>query len=135
MITKIDHIGIAVNNLDEAVKLYTEKLGLAVSNIEIVTEQKVRTAIIPVGESKIELLESTDPTGVIAKFIAQRGEGIHHIALGVSDVKETLQDLTDKGVPLVDKEPRRGVENTKIVFLHPKGTKILIEMVEADGGR
>ncbi len=130
MINKIDHIGIAVNNLDEALKVYTEKLGLKISGIEIVEEQKVRTAIIPVGESKIELLESTEPDGVIAKFIAQRGEGIHHIALGVSDVKETLQDLKEKGMPLVDNEPRRGVENTKIAFLHPKGTKVLMEVVE-----
>ncbi len=130
MINKIDHIGIAVNNLDEALKVYTEKLGLKISGIEIVKEQKVRTAIIPVGESKIELLESTEPDGVIAKFIAQRGEGIHHIALGVSDVKETLQDLKEKGMPLVDNEPRRGVENTKIAFLHPKGTKVLMEVVE-----
>lgn len=130
MINKIDHIGIAVSNLDEALKLYTEKLGLKLSSIEIVEEQKVRTAIIPVGESKIELLESTDPSGVIAKFIEKRGEGIHHIALGVSDVNETLQDLKDKGLPLVDNEPRRGVENTKIAFLHPKGTKVLVEIVE-----
>ena len=130
MINKIDHIGIAVSNLDEALKLYTEKLGLKLSNIEIVEEQKVRTAIIPVGESKIELLESTDPSGVIAKFIEKRGEGIHHIALGVADVEATLQDLKDKGLPLVDNEPRRGVENTKIAFLHPKGTKVLMEIVE-----
>ncbi len=130
MISKIDHIGIAVNNLDEALKLYTEKLGLKLIHTETVAEQKTRTAVIQVGETKIELLESTAPDGVIAKFIANRGEGIHHMALGVSDIKSMLNDLKEMGMPLVDTEPRRGIENTKIAFLHPKGTKILLELVE-----
>ena len=83
MIGKIDHIGIAVKNLDEAIKLYTDALGLKVSEIETLDEQKVKTAVIPIGESKIELLESTDPTGVIATFIEKKGEGMHHLALSV----------------------------------------------------
>lgn len=130
MVVKIDHIGIAVNSIEEAVKLYTEVLGLEVSRMETVEEQKVRTAIISVGESKIELLESTSPEGTIAKFIEKRGEGIHHLALGVSNIEDALETLKAKGIPLIDEKPRKGIENTRIAFLHPKGTKILLELVE-----
>lgn len=130
MVVKIDHIGIAVNSIEEAVKLYTEVLGLEVSRMETVEEQKVRTAIISVGESKIELLESTSPEGTIAKFIEKRGEGIHHLALGVSNIEDALKTLKAKGIPLIDEKPRKGIENTRIAFLHPKGTKILLELVE-----
>ncbi len=130
MVVKIDHIGIAVNSIEEAVKLYTEVLGLEVSSMETVEEQKVRTAIISVGESKIELLESTSPEGTIAKFIEKRGEGIHHLALGVSNIEDALETLKAKGIPLIDEKPRKGIENTRIAFLHPKGTKILLELVE-----
>lgn len=130
MIRKINHIGIAVNSIEDAVKLYTDSLGLKVKEIEIVEAQKVRTAIIPVGESKIELLESTEPDGVIAKYIEKRGEGLHHLALEVSDIDEALEALRAKGVPLVDEKPRTGVEGTRMAFLHPKGTKALIELVE-----
>ena len=130
MIEKINHIGIAVNNINEAIKLYTEVLGLKVKDIEVVAEQKVRTAIIPVGDSKIELLESTDPEGPIGKYIERKGEGMHHLALEVSDVQEALETLAKKGIPLIDEKPRKGVENTKMGFLHPKGTKVLIELVQ-----
>jgi len=130
MITKIDHIGIAVNSIEEAMKLYTNVLGLEVSQIETVTEQKVRTAIIPVGESTIELLEPTSPEGTLAKFIEKRGEGIHHLALGVSNIEQALETLKEKGIPLIDEKPRKGVENTRIAFLHPQGAKILLELVE-----
>jgi len=133
LITKINHIGIAVKSIDEAVKLYTDALGLAVEDVEIVAEQKIRTAILPVGESKIELLESTDPEGVIAKHIEKRGEGLHHLALEVSNIEETLALLKTKGIPLIDETPRTGVLNTKIAFLHPKETKVLIELVQAKG--
>jgi methylmalonyl-CoA/ethylmalonyl-CoA epimerase len=130
MIGKIDHIGIAVKNLDEALKLYTDVLGLQVDAIETVEEQKVKTAIIKVGESKIELLESTAPDGTIATFIEKRGEGMHHLALGVKNLEETLEMLKAKNVPLIDQKPRRGVQNTKIAFVHPKGSKILLELTE-----
>jgi len=130
MAIKIDHIGIAVNSIEEALKLYTDVLGLEVSGMETVEEQKVKTAIIPVGESKIELLEPTSPDGVIAKYIEKRGEGMHHLALGVDNIKQALETLKEKGVPLIDEKPRKGVENTNIAFLHPKGTKILLELVE-----
>lgn len=130
MIEKIDHIGIAVSNIEEAVKLYTDVLGLKIDNIETVEEQKVRTAIIHVGESKIELLESTSPDGTIAKFIDKKGEGLHHLALGVDDLNGALAIMKSKGVPLIDTEPRKGVENSSIAFVHPKGSKILLELVQ-----
>lgn len=130
MIKKINHIGIAVNSIEDAVKLYTDVLGLEVKGIEIVEEQKAKTAIIPVGETKIELIESTDPEGAIARHIERRGEGLHHLALEVSDIQSVLETLKEKGIPLVDEQPRTGVENSKIAFLHPKGTKALIEIVE-----
>jgi len=130
MIKKINHIGIAVNSIEEAVKLYTDVLGLKVQDVEVVADQKVKTAIIPVGESKIELLESTDPEGVIARYIEKRGEGLHHLALEVDNIKDTLEMLAKQGVVLIDEKPRNGVENTSIAFLHPKGTKVLLELVE-----
>ncbi len=130
MIKKINHIGIAVNSIEEVIKLYTDVLGLKVKEIEIVEDQKVKTAIIPVGESKIELIESTDPEGPIAKYIERRGEGLHHLALEVSDIQGALETLVKKEVSLVDEKPRKGVENTRIAFLHPKGMKALIELVE-----
>ena len=129
-ITKVNHIGIAVNSIDEALKLYTAVLGLKVKDIEVVEEQKVRAAIIPVGDTKIELLESTDPEGTIAKFIENRGEGLHHLALEVSNIQEALDMLKSKGIVLIDEQPRKGVENSNISFLHPKGTKVLMEIVE-----
>ncbi len=130
MITRIDHIGIAVKSIEDALKLYTDALGLEVKDIEIVETQKVRTAIIPVGESKIELLESTDPEGVIARYIEKRGEGLHHLALAVSDIEQALDDLQGKEVPLIDEKPRSGVEDSRIAFLHPKAAGVLIELVE-----
>ena len=132
MIVKINHVGIAVNSIDEAVKLYTEVLGLKVKDIEVVADQKVKTAIIPVGESKIELIESTDAEGTIAKYIEKRGEGLHHLALEVSNIADALATLVNKGVALIDEKPRKGVENTRIAFLHPKETKrVLLELVES----
>jgi len=130
LIKKINHIGIAVNSIEDALKLYTDALGLKVEDIEIMEAQKVRTAIIPVGESKIELLESTDPEGVIAKYIEKRGEGLHHLALEVSDIQQALDTLREKGIQLIDERPRSGVKGTRIAFLHPKQTKVLIELVE-----
>jgi len=132
MITKINHIGIAVNSIDDAVKLYTDVLGLKVQDIEVVEDQKVKTAIIPVGESKIELIESTDPEGTIAKFIESRGEGMHHLAFEVSDIEDALGTVANKGLALIDEKPRSGVENTRIAFLHPRGTgRVLMELVES----
>jgi methylmalonyl-CoA epimerase len=130
MIAKVDHIGIAVKDINEAAKLYTEILGLNVAAAETIEEQKVKTLIITIGESKIELLESTDPQGAIAKFIEKRGEGLHHVALGVENLEESLKALKAKGAPLIDEQPKKGVQKTRVAFLHPKGTKILLELVE-----
>jgi len=132
MITRINHIGIAVNSIDQALKLYTETLGLSLKGIEVVAEQRTRTAILPVGESKIELLESTDPEGPIAKYLAKFGEGMHHLALEVADIEEALRKVAQSGLPLIDEQPRKGVEGTRIAFLHPKGTgRVLLELVQS----
>ncbi|WP_422448719.1 methylmalonyl-CoA epimerase [Thermoanaerobacterium sp. DL9XJH110] len=131
MIKKIDHIGIAVKDLNETLKVYTDILGLKAAGEETVEEQKVRTVFIPVGESEIELLESTAPDGPIAKFIEKNGEGIQHIALNVDNIEKTLEDLKSKGVRLIDEKPRRGAGGAKIAFIHPKATKgVLIELCE-----
>ncbi len=130
MITKINHIGIAVNSIQQAIGLYIDVLGLELKDVEIVEDQKVRTAIIPVGESTIELLESTHPDGAIARHIEKRGEGMHHLALEVTDIKSALETLKQNGIQLIDEQPRTGVEGTSIAFLHPKATRVLIEIVE-----
>jgi len=132
MITKVNHIGIAVNSIEEAVKVYTDVLGLKVTNMELIADQKAKTAIIPVGDTKIELIESTDAEGAVAKFIERKGEGLHHIAFEVDNINNALDDLKSKGIALIDEQPRKGVENSNISFLHPKGTKVLMEMVEPE---
>ncbi len=120
--THIEHIGIAVENLAEAIKYYEEVLGLECYAIEEVTDQKVRTAFFKVGETKIELLESMDPEGPIGKFIGKNGPGIHHLAFAMPDVAGALQEAEQKGVRLIDAQPRKGAEDMKIGFLHPKST-------------
>lgn len=131
MIKKIDHIGVAVKNLNEGIRFYRENLGLAIEGIEEVKEQKVKFAFIPLGESTIELLQSTDPNGPIAKFIEKRGEGIHHIALEVDHVEGFLQKLKERGVQLIDEKPRIGAHGMKIAFLHPRSANgVLLELCE-----
>jgi methylmalonyl-CoA epimerase len=131
VIKKINHIGVAVENLNEAMKLYRESLGFEIEGTEEVKEQKVKVAFIPVGESRIELIESTDPNGLIAKFIKSRGEGIHHIALEVDHIEGALQKLKEGGVQLIDEKPRIGAHKMKIAFLHPRSTKgVLLELCE-----
>lgn len=121
-IDRIEHIGIAVSNLDEAIRFYEQVLNLTCYAIEEVADQKVRTAFFKVGETKIELLESTDPEGPIGKFIEKRGEGIHHMAFAVDDTAEALEEAGSKGVRLIDQSPRNGAEGLLIGFLHPKST-------------
>ncbi|MBK8944934.1 MAG: methylmalonyl-CoA epimerase [Ignavibacteriae bacterium] len=121
-INRIEHLGIAVNNLEESIKFYEEKLGLKCYAIEEVADQKVKTAFFKVGETKIELLESTSPDGPIGKFIEKKGEGIHHIAFHVENLHESLNELQQKDVKLIDANPRKGAENLNIAFLHPKST-------------
>jgi len=128
-LTHIEHIGIAVSDLASAIQFYENVLGLVCYAIEEVPDQKVRTAFFRIGETKIELLESTDPDGPLGKFIEKRGEGIHHIALAVEDVKAALNEMEGKGVQLIDKQPRKGAEGLSIGFLHPKSTfSVLTEL-------
>ena len=129
----VDHIGVAARSIDETLKFYTEMLGLEVVGTEEVAEQKVRTAFLPVGESEIEILESTASDGPIAKYIERSGEGIQHIALRVDDIEAALEELKSKGVRLIDETPRRGAGGIKIAFVHPKATKgILLELCQRD---
>ncbi|MRR09932.1 methylmalonyl-CoA epimerase [bacterium] len=127
---RIDHVGIAVRSIDEAAKLYQD-LGLSVQGTEVVESQKVKVAFIGIGESKIELLESTAPDGNVAKFVESKGEGIHHIAVRVDNVEKALAELSAKGYQLIDKAPRLGGGGHLIAFLHPKSTKgVLLELCQ-----
>ena len=130
-LSHIEHIGIAVKSLDEAIPFWEKQLGLKCYAIEEVKEQKVRTAFFKIGQSKIELLESTDPEGPIGKFIEKKGEGIHHMAFASTGLQENLDELSGKGVQLIDKAPRKGAEGLNIAFLHPKATGgVLLELCE-----
>ena len=129
----VDHIGIAADSMDGSVNFYTQVLGLEKTGVEEVAEQKVRTAFLPVGESELEILESTSPDGPIARYIAKTGEGIQHIALRVDDIEAALAELKEKGIRLIDEVPRRGAGGTKIAFLHPKATGgVLLELCQRD---
>ena len=129
--THIEHIGIAVKSLDEAIPFYEKMLGTACYAIEEVKDQKVKTAFFMVGQTKIELLESTDPEGPIGKFIEKRGEGIHHIAYAVENIESHLKEAEEEGVRLIDQQPRKGAEGLDIAFLHPKSTfGVLTEFCE-----
>jgi methylmalonyl-CoA/ethylmalonyl-CoA epimerase len=134
-ITYIEHIGIAVKNLDESIKYYEDIFGLKCYKIEEVKDQKVKTAFLKIGETKIELLESTDPQGPIGSFIEKRGEGIHHIAFAVNDLQKNLNNLKEKNVRLIDESPRKGAEGLDIAFLHPKSTYgVLTELCDKREG-
>ena len=135
MIEKIDHLGIAVRNLDESLKLYGEILGLELVGKEEVASQKVRVAMLRIGETKIELLESTNDDGPIAKFIESKGEGIHHLALRVDDIKATLASLRERGTVLINEEAVPGAHGTLVAFVHPKATgKVLLELCQHPKG-
>lgn len=118
----IEHIGIAVKSIEEALKFYEGVLGLKCYAIEEVADQKVKTAFLKVGQTKIELLEATSEESPVAKFIAKKGEGIHHIAFNTDDTNEALKVVGEKGIKLIDKEARKGAESLSIGFLHPKST-------------
>jgi methylmalonyl-CoA/ethylmalonyl-CoA epimerase len=129
----IDHIGIAVKGLDQASAFYKDILGLEVKEIETVAEQKVNVAFIPITDSEVELLESTDADGPVAKFIEARGEGVQHIAFRVENLEEALAELKAKGIRLIDQSPRKGAGGAKIAFIHPKETNgVLVEICERD---
>ncbi|WP_324719645.1 methylmalonyl-CoA epimerase [Salinimicrobium sp. HB62] len=129
--THIEHIGIAVKDLEEAIPFYEKTFGLKCYAVEEVKEQKVKTAFFKVGQTKIELLESTEPDGPIGKFIEKKGPGVHHIAFAVNGIQERLNELEKKDVQLIDKAPRKGAEGLNIAFLHPKSTfGVLTELCE-----
>jgi methylmalonyl-CoA/ethylmalonyl-CoA epimerase len=129
--THIEHIGIAVKNLEEQIKYYEDVLGLKCYSVEEVKDQKVKTAFFMIGQTKIELLESTEPDGPIGKYIEKRGEGVHHVAFAVSGLQERLNEVEAKGIQLIDKQPRKGAEGLNIAFLHPKSTHgVLTELCE-----
>ena len=129
----IDHIGIAVKSIEQAGKFYTDVLGLNIQEIETVAEQKVNVAFIPITDSEVELLESVEPDGPVAKYIKSRGEGVQHIAFRVDDINQCLEELKAKGIRLIDQVPRDGAGNAKIAFIHPKETNgVLVEICERD---
>ena len=132
-IKHIDHIGIAVKEIEQAGKFYTDVLGLKIENVENVAEQKVNVAFIPITDSEVELLESTEPDGPVAKYISARGEGVQHIAFRVEDIEKTLEELKERGVRLIDQTPRKGAGGAKIAFIHPKETNgVLVEICDRD---
>jgi methylmalonyl-CoA/ethylmalonyl-CoA epimerase len=131
---KIDHLGIAVKSIDAGKNFWTDALGLRFEGTETVAEQKVTTAFLPVGESEVELLESTAADGPIAKHLEKKGEGIQHIAFRVADIDEALAELKSKGIPLIDEKPRKGAGGARIAFIHPKATSgVLVELCERGG--
>ena len=131
MITGLDHIGIAVNDLDEALRVYEKVLGLKVKKIKVIEEQKIKAALLLAGKIKIELMEPTDEEGPVARFIKKKGEGVHHIALTVTNLEDFLKKIKEKGIALVDEKSRIGAEGYKMAFLHPKSTKnVLLELCE-----
>lgn len=132
MLTKINHIGIAVKSLEDTIPFYRDNLGMAFAGIEEVAEQQVRVAMLQVGESKIELLEPISEDSPVAKFIEKNGTGIHHIAYEVADIEEAIAKLMADGVRMVDEKPRRGAHGTRIAFIHPKSSNgVLTELCQA----
>jgi methylmalonyl-CoA/ethylmalonyl-CoA epimerase len=131
-LSHIEHIGIAVKSLETAIPFYEEIMGIKCYAVEEIADQKVKTAFFKIGQTKIELLESTDPEGPIGKFIEKKGEGVHHIAFSTeSGVQKSLDELAGKGIQLIDKSPRKGAEGLNIAFLHPKSTSgVLTELCE-----
>jgi methylmalonyl-CoA/ethylmalonyl-CoA epimerase len=128
-VKKIDHIGIAVRDIQSVLSFYQDALGLENLGFEVVEDQGVRVAFLPVGESRFELLEPLNDDSPVAKFIARRGEGIHHICLDVDSVPESLEEMKQRGLHLIDNEPRRGAHNKEIAFVHPKASNgVMIEL-------
>ncbi|MDU0457102.1 MAG: methylmalonyl-CoA epimerase [Geobacteraceae bacterium] len=122
MLTKINHIGIAVKSLEESLPFYRDNLGMSFAGIEVVEEQKVRVAMLQIGESKIELLEPIAEDSPVARFIEKNGQGIHHVAYEVEDVEVAIAKLVEEGVRMIDQKPRCGAHDTRIAFLHPKSS-------------
>ena len=129
--TVVDHIGIAVKSIDEALKFWQDSLGIKCTGVEEVAEQKVKTAFLPLGDTEVELLEATSDESPVAKFIEKRGEGIHHIAIRVENLERALEAMKEKGIRLIDETPRYGAGGARIAFVHPKGPGgVLLELSE-----
>ncbi len=130
-VLKLDHVGIAVKSLDETLKFYTDVLGLDLASVEIVEEQKVKVAFLPIGDTEVELLESTADDGPIAKYIERSGEGVQHLAFLVENIEEAIAEMQNKGMRMIDKMPRYGAGGAKIAFMHPKDSyRVLVELCE-----
>lgn len=135
MINKVDHIGIAVNSIEGALPFYKDTLQLTLTGVEEVPSQQVKVAFLSAGETKIELLEPMSEDSAIAKFLLKKGEGIHHVAFGTSELSTRLTELKEKGVPLIDEVPRSGAANSNIAFIHPRGANnVLVELCEKKRG-
>ena len=131
MIKKINHIAIAVKDLDQVTKFYQNTIGLPLSGIEVVAEQKTKVGFFKIGESNIELVQPAEPSSPLDKFLETRGPGIHHICLEVDDIEEEIKSLLDKGVAMIDQKPRWGAHHSRVAFIHPKSSNgVLIELVE-----
>lgn len=132
-ISRVDHIGIAVKSIEDTLKFYEGALGIKCTGQEVVEDQKVKTAFLPVGDTEVELLESTYEDGTIAKFIEKKGEGLHHLAFRVDDIEKALEELKAQGIRLIDEKPRLGAGGAKIAFIHPKSTNgVLVEISERE---
>jgi len=132
MMKKINHIGIAVTSIQEALPFYRDNLGMSFQGVEEVAEQKVKVAMLQIGEAKIELLEPTDPDSPIARFIEKNGSGIHHLAYEVENIEQAIAKLEQEGVRMIDRTPRYGAHGTRIAFIHPKGSAgVLTELCQS----
>jgi methylmalonyl-CoA/ethylmalonyl-CoA epimerase len=131
MLKKINHIAVAVNNLDEAAKFYQSSLGLSLSGVEVVSAQKATVGFFQISESHIELVQPSEPGSPLEKFLETKGQGIHHICFEVDDIEAEIKELLDKGTEMIDAQPRPGAHNSKVAFIHPKSSNgVLIELVE-----
>ena len=135
MLANVDHVGIAVEDLDAAIELYRDQLGMPLVHRETVTEQGVEAVLLDVGDSHVELLAPLDPDTAVGKFLARRGPGLHHVAYRVDDVERTLTQLADAGMRLIDERPRAGIRGSRVAFVHPASTGgVLTEIVQPSGG-
>jgi len=131
MLKKMDHVAIAVNNLEEAAKFYQNVMGLTLSGVEVVPEQKTKVGFLKIGEVHVELVEPAEPDSPLVKFLETRGQGIHHICFEVDDIEAEVKNFLEKGAAMIDKEPRTGAHNTKVAFVHPRSTGgVLVELKE-----
>lgn len=129
-LSHIEHLGIAVKSIEAALPFYEKVLGMECYAVEEVADQKVKTAFLKIGQTKIELLESTDPEGPVGKFIEKKGEGIHHLAVSSEDVVKDIEQMKEKDVRMIDETPRGGAHQTQIAFIHPKETRVLVELTQ-----